>query len=437
MSKRDENDGELQVAAISLWQQLRKQDAVATELGRIYQDRGGKFDVTRVCRICKYAVEGGLADEPPLTPVLRRTRDDVKQLERQFLDKKKVIENQSPIKRAVETYCDNLRLNNTPTILIAPGDVKPSSSDPYSQFAKHAASIAIDYLIECCNASRNRGKIRIGVTWGRQLYYIARAIQANHRDRINELQLSFLPLVGLPIGQQSNDTLSSNEISKLLNSVLKKQIRDIDYDLHLVPAYFPDTDFDDSELDTLHRLLCLMQGWRRIFSDQHMKSGAYESRQGDVFECDFIWSSVSDIDEPFGLTDRHDTLIPFTYPARGPLAPPLRPVADCGGIPLWHDNACESIKSLEEAFARRWTGIRRHQWLSCVDRGRRRSVDSRNSTGTVLIAPTADKAQSVLYALRDGLINILILGIPCADRLHTLIQEELLLSQRSISKTRK
>src|SRR5688572_18280572 len=122
-----------------------------------------------------------------------------------------------------------------------------------------------------------------------------------------------MPLVGLPLGAHRGDTMSSSEIAKYLASAGASSSDE--YDLQLVPAYFPETAFSARDLPALYKLLSLMRGWSRVFGEKHMTQPAHEAASvnvPEVLECDFIWSSISDINEPFGFSgSRRDALAPF------------------------------------------------------------------------------------------------------------------------------
>jgi hypothetical protein len=136
---------------------------------------------------------------------------------------------------------------------------------------------------------------------------------------------------------------------------------------------------------------------------------------GEIFKCNFIFSSVSDISEPFGFSAiRRDPLAPFTPRGARKSAANEQPIADCGGVPLWKEQHSRRATVLEASFTRRWTGIRRHQWRDCVERGFRAFEQSKAMAGAILFAPTRQKAEPVLFAIRDGLANVVVLGRPCA-----------------------
>jgi len=434
LNKKDRNDIELQVAAVILAQQLgpRSQAQVAKELSKLFNgQRGpdrGAFDNARVSHLLRFAVDGKLARPPSTVELIEG--DATATWQRKF---EATLQSQlgiQTIQEALDRFCATNQSPTRPRVIVVPGSVeRPRPDQATSEYAGNAARTALQLLQGWVEA--NKGPLRLGMTWGAQLHYVvvaANNILTSGAYSFRTAEHSVMPLVGLPLGGRRTDILSSSEIA---HSLAKKMSPDSgndasdDYDLQLVPAYLPETEFSDNRLSTLYHLLNLTTGWSKIFGSNHMTHRSDNPPTVNapaVYDCNFIWSSVSDIGEPFGFTVfRQEALFPFARGEKDSTDDELRPAADCGGIPLWDGTKLGNRDTLEASFRRRWTGIRRSQWQYCVRQGTS-YIDKFNLVcGAVLFAPTAAKAKPVLYAIRDGLVNILILGQPCAAELMRLL----------------
>jgi hypothetical protein len=441
MSGRDWQDSELQVAAVKLWEGLylcdsekKGQKDVAEKLTRLYPNRGA-FDAPRVSRLCKHAIARGLATAPS-TARLKSTIEveellkRVAQAEREFLLS-------GPLESELQKFCKKHEVRE-PITIVVPGEVDRPSDSPWSEFAGNAAAVAVDHINRWAEKHKRETQY-VGVTWGKQLHYLAVAMMRGQieKDRLAGVPIAVMPLVGLPIGGHRSDVLSSSEIARSLSNAIKQRtVNDgHEYDLQLVPAYLSEKIFSDKELPPLYGLLGHIEGWTKIFGPAYMppKSGArMVGNAGEISKCNFILSSVSDINEPFGFSvNRRDPLAPFTIENKRNPGKHSQPVADCGGIPLWSEQHQKKAVALEVSFGRRWTGIRRHQWQDCVEQGFRRFGDSKpavkepkSMTGAILFVPTAQKAEPTLLAIRDRLANIVVLGRPCAEEMLRILKGE-------------
>lgn len=427
MSNRDETDSEVQVAAVVLSQQfgMRSQAKIATELQKRYRDRGA-FDNARVSRLCKYAVNNKLAIAPSTVRLV--AGPNTARWRKMFDDTEQAFLRLAEIQSEVDNFCHVHAVPVTPAVVVVPGDVTKPSNAATSQFAENAANIALKYLKDWSSVNSGR-RLRLGVTWGTQLHYAAiAATNALRGGYLSNVALSVMPLVGLPIGGHRSDIMSSSEIARALSRRPRTaEINDAgeEYDLQLVPAYLPEKEFTEAHLEGLYRLLNLTQGWTRIFGPKHMTQQSHERptvNAPEVFDCNFIWSSVSNLHEPFGFTmSKQRSLFPFADNRTRNPAQATRPVADCGGIPLWDRSEPAYRSNLERSFNRRWTGIKREQWQDCVKNGAQTLNKDNVVSGAVLFAPTAEKALPVLHAIRDRLANVVMLGRPCTDKLLEIL----------------
>lgn len=229
----------------------------------------------------------------------------------------------------------------------------------------------------------------------------------------------FVPMVGLPLGSHRDGVMTSSQIADTMNKTLSSYRQASEFDLQLVPAYFPEGDISANDLPALYKLLRLLGGWERVFGNLHMTEPNSNTSNGVIASLDFIWSSISSANRPFGFSrGGRNVLSPFPGSER------IRPVADCGGIPLWNNPSIEEVIGLERNFQGRWTGVRREQWRACVERGFAGSGRDGRMAGAVVFAGAEDKAESSLLAVRDGLVNVLMLGLPCADCMLTLLRRQ-------------
>jgi hypothetical protein len=422
----DNDNRELQVAAVKLWYDGRSQDItqeqVAHRLREMYPEQG-RFDKKRVHRLCQLAIGAKLADKP--TPARLRDDNKIRKLIERVEAKEQFVQMTTTLDRHLDYFCQAGRFPHKPRIFIVAGAVEKPPEDLVSQFAISAAACAVD-LVNDWHAVNGGQRALVGVTWGRQPHLIGLAANATwEQARVRDRRASFIPLLGLPIGEHSAATLSSSEIARLLNGTALRGTVLGDKDLRLVPAYFPRGVFEDDELPSLYKLLSIINGWTATFGLTHLDaSKANAVNPGyEVNKCNFIWSSISDFGEPFGMSPGGPRAwIPFLDSSTTGSTTPELPVADCGGIPLWSDDARNNSDALELSFRRRWTGIRREQWMCCVDKGFARARHGNAVCGTAIFAPTQAKARSLLYAMRDGLANILVLGVPCAAKLLELLE---------------
>lgn len=105
MRTGDKNNLELQIAAVKLWYDGRAadrtQEDVADRLQTMYPGQG-KFDNSRVNRLCQYAIDNKLAEKP--TPAKLRDTPQVKQLIEKVIEAEQFPGLKSPLESRLRHY---------------------------------------------------------------------------------------------------------------------------------------------------------------------------------------------------------------------------------------------------------------------------------------------------------------------------------------------
>ena len=290
-----------------------------------------------------------------------------------------------------------------PGVYVAPlGDISDAGLQ-FDTFAAHAAEALRDSLEEV------RG--RVGVAWGSTLWYTTQALrsilpQRPFRERI---PIEFVPLCGDPLmdsHERYADRTSSRIVSELSKAVNGDEPRPAW--LGLVPAFIPRT-FKPSEIRVIDRLIDLVPQYPRIFGPRIPPSRPMPAPiAGDLH---MIITAAGPSKRPlgfgrnplFGLSEAESRLLAENIygDIGGVLLPRLSGTPEKkGGEPAPHP--------LVQELTRRWTGLKIEHLKACSARAF--SERSKSRPGVTLLSFGASHVEVVLEAVRQGLVNQLIIG---------------------------
>ena len=290
-----------------------------------------------------------------------------------------------------------------PAVHVVPlGDVTESGAQ-FEMFAAHAA-IALRYLLE-----EVRGLV--GVAWGSTLWHTTQALrsilpQRPFRERV---PVEFVPLCGDPLidsQERYADRTSSRIVSELSKAVNGDELRPAW--LGLVPAFIPRT-FKRNEIRVIDRLIDLVPQYPRIFGPRIAPSRPMAAPiAGDLH---MIITAAGPSKRPLGFG--RNPLLGLSDAESRLLADNI--YGDIGGVLLPRLTNAPGAKSPEPAphplvqeLTRRWTGLKIEHLKACSARAF--SERSKSRPGVTLLSFGASHVEVVLEAVRQGLVNQLIIG---------------------------
>jgi len=290
-----------------------------------------------------------------------------------------------------------------PSVVVAPmGDVTDLGAQ-FDTFATHAAMALRDLLEEV------RG--RVGVAWGSTLWHTTQALrsilpQRPFRERI---PVEFVPLCGDPLidsQERYADRTSSRIVSELSKAVNGDEPRPPW--LGLVPAYIPRT-FKPHQIRVIEQLIDLAPQYPRIFGPRTKPSRPMPAPIAD--DLHMIITAAGPAKRPLGfgrnpllgLSDAESKLLAENIHGDigGVLLPrPPGPPGDSAPEPQPHPLVLE--------LTARWTGLRIEHLKACATRAF--AEQSKSRPGVALLSFGVSHAEVVLEAVRQGLVNQLIIG---------------------------
>ena len=290
-----------------------------------------------------------------------------------------------------------------PAVHVVPlGDATESGAQ-FEMFAAHAAIALRDLLEEV------RG--RVGVAWGSTLWHTTQALrsilpQRPFRERV---PIEFVPLCGDPLidsQERYADRTSSRIVSELSKAVNGDETRPAW--LGLVPAFIPRT-FKRNEIRVIDRLIDLVPQYPRIFGPRIAPSRPMAAPiAGDLH---MIITAAGPSKRPLGFG--RNPLLGLSDAESRLLADSI--YGDIGGVLLPRLTNAPGAKSPEPAphplvqeLTRRWTGLKIEHLKACSARAF--AERSKSRPGVTLLSFGASHVEVVLEAVRQGLVNQLIIG---------------------------
>jgi DNA-binding transcriptional regulator LsrR (DeoR family) len=249
----------------------------------------------------------------------------------------------------------------------------------------------------------------IGVTWGKMLSQLLGAARhARFASPFEGLrkQPMVIPLCGEPLGAGRPSSMSSSTLAQGFGEILTNCPQEKYLSLGMVPVFFPGPEaFKDLHLEAARELISYSAAYRKIFDKENNDGGALAMR------LDVVLTSISRRNRPYGFGDSSA----WKTLKLSELEKLL--LGDLGGVPLAKPDLTPAKAELLAEYLKRWTGLERDHLMECV----RRASKTRRTAGVVVVAKAAEQADTVLEAVRLGLVNRLIvtrtLGKELLDRL--------------------
>jgi DNA-binding transcriptional regulator LsrR (DeoR family) len=248
---------------------------------------------------------------------------------------------------------------------------------------------------------------RVGVLWGKTVKAFVDHVEAlEPAARGAGPRVEVVPLAGQPYyhEEEANPvelaaTHLAARLAAALNGAGGRQI-----DLP-IPACIP-VDFAEPERETLWRFFRSLPSYRRVF-------GASERGEGLADDLDAIVTSCGS-----ASLDYADPWLEARASAEGVSRERWQElvVGDMGGLVF---GAGRGDDGKAEAMNRRWLGAQKRHFAKCA-RAAARSAGSR--PGVVLIAHGRSKAPVVLRAIREQLVNTLVIDDDCASALEKQVK---------------
>jgi DNA-binding transcriptional regulator LsrR (DeoR family) len=262
-------------------------------------------------------------------------------------------------------------------------------------FYDRAAVVVWDHL--------SRGAGTIGVSWGRKIENLIEAAKRrNLGSRFKaDQQPKIIPLAGESLGSTHPTSVSSSSLAQALRDLLTPGSED-HLSLTIVPSLIPGT-FSDGKLNAIKELLSHSIAYREIFDDD--EAGLADS-------LDVVLTSCSRDNKPFGFGGTRD--YDWKDLELGRFKELL--IGDMGGVPLFREpRAGEELQRQQKDLLNRWTGVKAKHIRNCAKRA---NANPLGPAGVILITMGAERVATVVEAVRQGFVNVLI----CCDSIAPAIQ---------------
>ena len=251
----------------------------------------------------------------------------------------------------------------------------------------------------------------IGITWGQTLSLLLEAVRKLRlAPRYSGEQVpKIVPLCGESLGARGPSSMSSSALAQGFGQALTARPADDYLSLNMIPAFLPGPRaFQQHEIDAVKKLLRYSLAYKAIFGDGH------ENEQPLIDQIDIVITSISRKDHPFGMEDR----LEFTWKTLELSNLTELMIGDLAGIPLAHsESAAKDISLLLD----RWTGLQKHHLENCA---RRASASSQPPAGVIVVAAGRDRAPCIVEAVRQGLVNHLVVNEELGRALIEMIGDD-------------
>jgi len=304
-----------------------------------------------------------------------------------------------------------------PAVHVVPLGEVTERGPQFETFASHAAMALRDLLEEV------RGKV--GVAWGSTLWHTTQALRSilPQRPLRERIPIEFVPLCGDPLidsQERYADRTSSRVVSDLSKAVNGDEPRPAW--LGLVPAFIPRT-FKRNEIRVIDRLIDLVPQYPRIFGPRIPPSRPIAAPiAGDLH---MIITAAGPSKRPLGFG--RNPLLGLSDAESRLLAENI--YGDIGGVLLPRLSGTPGTKGGEPAphplvqdLIRRWTGLKIEHLKACSARAF--SERSKSRPGVTLLSFGSSHAEVVLEAVRQGLVNQLIIGSDLEEALAKALPHE-------------
>jgi hypothetical protein len=276
-----------------------------------------------------------------------------------------------------------------------------AGQDRYKAFASEAAPIVGDLL-------KNVGGT-VGVAWGNTLWHVAQELRQLSPQSPWRQHDAFdiVPLCGDPLMDSDEEFAdrTSSRIASELNRIVNGDTRHSVW-LGLVPAFIPRT-FQRRDTQVIRRYVDMVPQYRRVFgnpslgSDLHMILTASGSAQYPVS----VGKSVL-----LGLQKREAALL--TRSVYGNIAGVLLPR---------REDAPPRGAALVRELTEHWTGLKVDHLKACAEAAFKGGSPA-GRPGVTVVSFGGDRAEVILEAIRQGLVNHLIISPELEAALETRLE---------------
>lgn len=376
----DNPEFRMQVAAY-LYSRQQDQKTIANQL---------KISQSQVSRLVRQAIDQGL-----LVRRFEFNKDGIE--EKRFQEIKNF---QSPIKLIKNLKAVNSNLTNVK--IFDSGYSHDSYSERLIPFAHNASSYLKDLLVEV-NV--------VGVTWGNTLSSLVDALAKTSHAPLRTIKF-FVPLCAELLGvasEQYHSTMIADRLNEIINNRRAEHLS-LSGIQAFIPKYLAGNELDNYQIDFLWKVVKNSNNYRAIFVE-------FENEEPFINKLDCILTSVGPLDQPLGVNIL--TELEKIFPLEK-IKPEI--LGDIGGILLKRElheiNAykCNLLKELEEM----WTGVTYKKMKDIADK----SACSRHMQGVVVFAHGKNKAPVLFEAIKQGLVNQIVIDFELSKELENLVNKK-------------
>jgi DNA-binding transcriptional regulator LsrR (DeoR family) len=272
---------------------------------------------------------------------------------------------------------------------------------------------------------RDRTNI-VGVTWGKSLdLLLAEAQKLRLARPLNSESAEVIPLVGESLGAAFPTSRSSSALAQRFAAALINQdeVQGRDggtgkkikiHSLTMCPVFLP-VSFKKQEVAVVKELLAFVPSYREIFGDDDGDLGRHGLIRPPLAErVDVILTSISKHGLPFGMGDDSSFVKKIGLHILNDVL-----VGDIGGLPLFRPSAEPAKRrKANDFYETHWLGLKQKHVYETARRARA-NIDG--PAGVIVVASGAERAIPIHEAVKNELINELIIDHDAANSLRMLI----------------
>lgn len=267
------------------------------------------------------------------------------------------------------------------------------------EFFRSAGRSAAPHVLELL-----RGAATCGLTWGHTVGAVVAGIESldgRRRDGAGALQV--LPLCGEPLLEDSLSMYSSSSLAERLSAAVNGSAADT-LPLTMLPAFVPGQ-FTRAEVEAVWKMISLIDAYGKIFGGREVRLALRDGRPGKyrhkAMALDMILTGISAVGQPLG--DNRGPLFDSGKLSENAFREMV--LGDIGGVLIERAGLRPDQRAALDDLATRWTGISSVEMHGCA----KRAAAKGGPPGVVVVAMGRNKSETLVEALRRGLVNHLLI----------------------------
>lgn len=325
-------------------------------------------------------------------------------VEQEVLDEARKLAARPPeLQKHLDALANRNDLPHSVTVRVLSDSDDIASMSDLDARREHVGREAAAYVLDLLRS----GVGICGLTWGHSVGAVVAGIEARAKRHGGAPTLvQVVPLCGEPLGKDSASLFSSSALAERLSLAVNRSACHVP-PLTMLPAFVPG-DFSDAEVDAVWRLVGKIHAYSEVFGGRQVRIALQDGRSRKfthwAAKLDLILTGISAAGRPLG-------------DGRGPLfdSGSLKEeefrsmvIGDIGGVLIEREGLSAAQRAKLSRLAARWTGIMAAEMRQCARRAASHASVDTAPPGVVVVAIGQDKSETVIAALKRGLINHLL-----------------------------